>query len=437
MLKIYSPNETVYFYRAHGLRPPADLMDFDTLSVDLATTQTSKARPVFQRFLSRRDIAMIYGAPNIGKSPFADSIMYALARGCDLTPMHTISAPMSVLMVCGEMRDDQLKKRQAWYEKMFPSQKADTFFEVSRFTEDLAEPKGQQLLERLIMHLNAKHRGQQNIALVILDSIKTLARSGDGQQGWNNLFGYLDQTRHDHDRTWILIHHTNKGQKQSFGSFDIDIKLDVKVHLSEEIPNLEKQIARPGISANQLKNYADFLSQMHCRKFSEDRADAIRFYLTIEKGRDLKKTDRRTILLSFVPEDAYPKWDVEDIFSPESAWSFDAWQGQTSAATDQPFPDSQKLADSRSTPEISSPQTLSDCGGTMPSQGALPDYDQLKLMPKDEVIKYLKLSVASQHSSRSAIGTFFGISQRKAKDAIDYLMKKNKLKNEDIGLSKS
>lgn len=433
MFKIYSPNEAVDFYRAHGLRPPADLPDLDGLSVDLSTPLTSKPRPVFERFLSRGDIAMIYGPPNIGKSPFADSIMYALARGCDLNPLHTTSTAMSVLMVCGEMRDDQLKKRQAWYEKMFPSPRTDTFFEVSRLPEDLATPEGQQLLENKIKQLNAKHRGQQNITLVILDSIKTLARSGDGQQGWNNLFGYLDQTRHDHDRTWVLIHHTNKGQKQSFGSFDIDIKLDVKVQLSEEIPNLEKQISRPGISSNQLKNYTDFLSQMHYKKFSGDRAAAIRFYFTIEKGRDLKKTDRRTVLLNFVPEDAYPRWDVEEIFSPESPWSFEAWQGQTSAAPDSPIPDSQQQSD----PKAPAGTSVPDCGGTTPSQDALPSYDQLKQMPRDEVVKYLKLPVAAKHSSRSAIGAFYGLTLRKAKDAIDYLMKKHNIKKEDLGIGKS
>jgi len=431
MFEIYSPNEAVDFYRVHGLRPPADLPDFDSLSVDLSTPLTSKACPVFERFLSRRDIAMIYGTPNIGKSPFADSIMYALARGCDLNPLHTISTPMSVLMVCGEMRDDQLKNRQAWYEKMFPSPRADTFFEVSRLPEDLAAPEGQQLLEKLIKRLNAKHRGQKNITMVILDSIKTLARSGDGQQGWNNLFGYLDQTRHEHDRTWVLIHHTNKGQKQSFGSFDIDIKLDVKVQLSEEIPSLEKQISRPGISLKELKNYTDFLSQMHYKKCSGNRADAIRFYFTIEKGRDLKKTDRRTVLMSFVPEDAYPRWDVEKIFSPDSDWSFEAWQKKNNVGSDLSISEDSRQTHQASAGASSTPQNSS---GVNPLRGDLPSYEQLRGFSKQEVVKWLKKAANKGCHSRAMLGRFFGVEAGKAKKAIDYLLKKHKLQNKHIGL---
>lgn len=133
MFKIYSPNKAVDFYRAHGLRPPADLPDLDGLSVDLSTPLTSKPRPVFERFLSRGDIAMIYGPPNIGKSPFADSIMYALARGCDLNPLHTTSTAMSVLMVCGEMRDDQLKKDKRGMKRCSPLQERTPFLKCHAY----------------------------------------------------------------------------------------------------------------------------------------------------------------------------------------------------------------------------------------------------------------------------------------------------------------
>jgi len=57
-------------------------------------------------------------------------------------------------------------------------------------------------------------------------------------------------------------------------------------------------------------------------------------------------------------------------------------------------------------------------------------------MSKEELLANLKLAVAAKHSSRSAIGAFYGLTLRKAKDAIDYLMKKNRLKNADIGIVK-
>jgi len=58
-------------------------------------------------------------------------------------------------------------------------------------------------------------------------------------------------------------------------------------------------------------------------------------------------------------------------------------------------------------------------------------------MPKEDVVKYLKLAAAAGYYSRKAIGMFFGLPLRKAKDGIDYLIRKHKLDKEEVGIGKS
>ena len=440
MINIYTHGQSAEFYRRHNMPLPKDLLDTSGMIMDLSGPADQGARPVFERFLSRRDIAMLYGPPNIGKSPFAESIMYALTRGCDLDRLHVIGAPMSVLMVNGEMRKEQLQRRKAWYEKMYPRPNADAFFEVAKFSENLAEPHGQKLLEQLIRECNAKHKGQQNIGVVILDSLKTLTKSGDGQKGWNELFAYLNRARTEHDRTWIVIHHTNKQEKQSFGTFDIDIKLDVKVQLSEEIPNLEAQIARPGISTKELKGYKDYLSNLYHQEFAGERANAIRFYMTFDKGRDLPNNHKKSILLSFRPEDDKPEWKVEDIFDSDSPWSFENWSDSEEDIRDMLANTGKDCADKviddeESRSETTSLASTSASSKPTPSRGSIPSYSKLRELPKDDVVKYLKYAVElSQCSSRRELGVSLSCSDKSAKDRIDYLMKKYKLTNEEIGL---
>lgn len=433
---IYSPQEVFAFYRKYEQRPPAGLVDYDAMIVDLKDSQSSTPGPVFSRFVNRKQIVMLFGPPNIGKSPLADSMMYALARGYNLNDRHTISTPMTVLMVCGEMSDSELMKRKAWYEKMFPVANEETFFEIVRCSGNLADTQGQKGLEEQIAHVNAKHPGKQKVKVVILDSVKTLTRNGDSQSGWNGLFEYLDRTRVERDRTWILIHHTNKEERQSFGTFDIDIKLDVKVSLSEDITNLKEEIAGSGVSPKMWSDYTAHVAHMYRKKFSGDRTDAIRFYFTITKGRALKKSDFRPILLSFVPEDENPRWEVEDISSPESPWSFDAWQKQAGGATEPQNPSrSQKGGCEASTLPMPNSQSYGE-GELIPqAHGDLPTYEELKAMPKDEVVRHLRAAVEAGCPSRSKIGCHFRCSMADSKNGIDYLMDKHDLRNEDIGLS--
>jgi hypothetical protein len=386
------------------------------------------ARPLFTGLISRGDIAMIYGQAGLGKTQLAQSMMHALGAGKDLNPLHQFagSKPLSVLMVTGEMRTDQLRIRNSWFKAMYPSDSNSSFIEMRRFNHNLAEPEGQRTLDALITYVNQTNAGKRDIDVVILDSLKTLTHGGDSAKHWNELFAYLAKARDERGLTFIIIHHANKAGEQLFGSVDIEVKLDLIISLTRQVPNLKGQLAGLGLSDSQLKQYTNFLDGKLRRKFSGDYADAIRFYFTITKGRALKNSDKNTLLMSFLPEKAGWGWQVDDIFSPKSAWSPEQWQQQredTNRAT---------------LPGLNANQILGADAAPAPEHDTIPTAAQLKKMQREDLIANLMHAAQAGCSSRAAVGEYFGItSHRKAKYAIDYVMKKHGINNEKVGIGKS
>jgi len=219
----------------------------------------------------------------------------------------------------------------------------------------------------------------------------------------------------------FIIHHANKAGEQFFGSVDIDVKLDLIVNLTKQVPNLKEKLAGLGVPDSQLKQYTNFLAGKFRTKFSGDYTDAIRFSFTITKGRSLKNSDKNTLLMSFLTEKPSLGWEVDDIFSPESPWSRETWQKQRGYTSEEV------------TPSLNVNQEQKTEAVPVPEQDTIPTADQLKKMQSEKLIANLKRAVQAGCSSRAKIGQYFGITPgRKAKDAIDYLMRKHKLKKEDI-----
>ena len=425
--KIYKANQKAKFYRSLERTPPKGVIDLSTMVIDLESPHKEDVQALFTGLISIGDIAMIYGQAGLGKTQLAHSMMYALAAGKDLNARHQFAAskPLSVLMVTGEMRTDQLHIRDSWFKAMYPATSKSSFIKMCRFDQNLADPEGQRTLDELITHINQENLGKRNIDVVILDSLKTLTYCGDSAKNWNDLFAYLAKARDKRGLTFIIIHHTNKAGEQFFGSVDIDVKLDLIIHLSKQVPNLKGQLAGLGLSDSQLKQYTNFLAAELRKKFSGDYHDAIRFFFSIAKGRSLKNSDKNTLLMSFLPDKASLGWQVDDIFSPKSAWSPEQWQQQRGYTCQE------------ANPSLNVNQTQKPEDAPVPEQGDLPTHAQLKKMSKEKLIANLKLAVQAGCSSRVKLGQYFGITLgRKAKDTIDYLMKKHNIKNEELGILK-
>lgn len=322
----YTQKEIVNLYNEHKIKCP--FIEWDINNSFFNRNQTIKDSIVlFSRLSNAGEITLLYGDSGCGKSTFAWSLGYALSRQYDLSSLHVIGEKaMSVLILCGEMTPEQKSKRILWFEKQFPDKKTNCWIELADMPkgQKLNNKKGLECLDLIINEANLRHSDCAGVSLIIIDNLKTLTSDGDGQAGWQVLFDYMETKRSRKNMTWLVIHHANKGSKHSYGTSNIDAVVDNKIHIYKN-PNQDDNWVKGIDSKKNRQEYMNYVNKVIHEKFSGSEEDSFYFFYTIQKCRDLKPSDKHTLLLSMNPEHSHPKWEAINITDPNSSLSYDYW----------------------------------------------------------------------------------------------------------------
>lgn len=199
---------------------PIDVTDF--MQLDLPPRNC-----LMTPWLPEKGLTMIYALRGAGKTYFAQGIAYALVTGTDfLDGRWKTDRPTSVLMIDGEMPQEELQKRfkERFGEDFAPK----TEFKLlatdwMRNTPNLFNSKCQ---EWVIRHM-------EGIDVLILDSKVTLFRGRDENDahGWAAGQEFLMRLRRK-GKTVILIHHAGKSGTQR-GTSAIEDVMDTVIKLSK------------------------------------------------------------------------------------------------------------------------------------------------------------------------------------------------------------
>ncbi len=319
------------YYKAYGLPVPPHIIDYEQ---NRCNPQANSVPPdIMTRLTHDREISVIYAHPNVGKTPFAYSIVRALASGVQMEALHKpMGDKRSTLIVSGEMDEHQWGKYQLWNDKMYPESR-DAFVEIYRYQQKHDTALGREYLEGLVRHVNEKHQGQKKVSVLVLDSIKTLTAAGDNPSKFNEFFENLNILRQRHGWTIIVIHHTNKSGK-SYGTVNIDVKVDNMICLGKDFRSVCENITgtEPWIrptKESKLDDYYDFVQTKVAQKMlSGSYANSIYFFMGLQKGRMFSTENKLPVLMRMLPEDEHPKWEAVDILADESPYSWRAFEMQ-------------------------------------------------------------------------------------------------------------
>lgn len=412
-MTLYKSYEIDRFYREFNLRMTANIPQYDNMLVHPGSTHTQR---LFSRLFNAGNITVMYGRANCGKTPLHFSVATALSTGCNLDDIHTAcSAPQSCLIVSGEMNDAQWAKIKGWNEKIFSKTNQTAFVEIANYPWKLDISEGKQHFEDLVRRVNDNHRGQLPVSVLIFDSIKTLTSAGDNSSKWNVFFSFLNTLRERHGWTIIVIHHTHKGKDdESFGTYDIDVKVDNKIYIGKDfakacnkLEGIERWLP-PEDDKQSTKDYFAFVKGKTDEILSGKYADSIWFYLTLEKGRDFRASEKLPVLMRMLPEDEHPRWDVIDILPDESDWSFRTFSSHPQEA-------SNSLEDKAETSSCPNANADSD----VDSEEKKPTYEELlNSRDRELVLKWLRKGYAEGHKTREELSQWIGCK----KSAIDNLM---------------
>lgn len=227
-----------------------------------------KREYLMKPWLTTAGLSMAYGRRGVGKSYFALSLAYAVARGepflkwqCDRSAR--------VLYVDGELPGELLQKRLAQFG---PAPSGDVLKIVSRNRVvtmkktplDLSDEEDRNLLDSII----DENRSQ----LIILDSILTLF-SADSQKDFVNWLPVQNwaYNHRDKGRTILYIHHESTSGRQ-FGISGREIPFDSTIRLQQD-PKLPTEPDESAVKLSFEKS-RDF--------FGEDAAPLIAYLSTGE-----------------------------------------------------------------------------------------------------------------------------------------------------------
>ena len=409
-MTIYRAYEMDRFYSNYGLSVPSNVPQYDNLIVRPAE---AVVKPIFSRLFNVGNISVIYGRAGCGKTPLQMSICYALAARSSLDEMHTLgSESQSCLVVSGEMSGNQMGKIMGWNERIFPKGHQNTFVEIANYPWKLDASDGQNAFEDLIRRVNAVHPSQKNVSVIIFDNIKTLTSAGDNASKWGKFFDFLNTLRQSHGWTFIVIHHTHKGKgEDSFGTYDIDIKVDNKIYVGKDfetacskVEGIDRWLPPEG-DKDANKAYFSFVRAKTNDILSGKYTDSIWFYLALEKGRDFRTSEKLPLLMRMLPEDEHPKWDAIDILSDESAWSYKTFSG---------LPKPSSIASSEVNYE-----TITGTDADSKTEDRKPSYNELlKYRSRSMTLKWLRQAYKEDFKTRQQMAEWLGCK----KSDIDNLM---------------
>ena len=407
-MTIYRSHELDRFYRDYGLRMPSDVVRYDEM---LVSQKESKTQPMLSRLFNAANISVLYGRPNIGKTPLQVSLAYALASGSNLDGIHTMCAePQSCLVVSGEMSGGQWGKYLEWNKRIFPAKGTSAFVEIANYPYHLDTEEGQKHFENLVLRTNANHPGKKAVSVIVFDNLKSLTASGDNASGWKPFFCFLDSLRRKHGWTIIVIHHTNKGKDEaSFGTSDIDAKVDNKIYIGRDFRKAcakfhgIEQWLPPENDRKEQGAFSAFVAGKVNEMLDGKYADSVWFYLALEKGRDFRLSDQLPVFMRLLPEDNPPHWDAIDILPHASPWSYRSFR----EAQKPLLPSS--IGNQEPTSEEAAGKTDAPAEPTEDAIVRRPNYHEL-LASRDRelVIRWLRKAHAEGHTTREKMAEWLG-----------------------------
>jgi len=193
---------------------------------EFLTLRRSARAWLFEPWLRTKDVSMIYSARGCGKTRLALGVSVAVASGAAFLHGHA-EKPQTVLYVDGELPVEALQAILSMTIKALDADPGDHLRILSADSipaglSSLTEEAGQRVVESLC----------EDTALVVLDSISTLCRSGEenAAESWQPVQDFLLRLRR-RGVAVLLLHHAGKTGLQRGTSKREDI-LDVVLRLT-------------------------------------------------------------------------------------------------------------------------------------------------------------------------------------------------------------
>lgn len=194
---------------------------------DFLRTELPKREILLSPWLPKQSLSMLYAWRGIGKSWLGLSIGYAASCGGEILGWN---APVKrrVLYIDGELPAATMQQRLALIVNSFDSEPLENGFKL--ITPDL-QPDG--IVPNLSDSIgrNAVNEHAQDVDLIIVDNLSTLARGGKENEGesWLPIQEWALQHR-SQGRSILFIHHSGKGGQQRGTSRKEDV-LDTVISL--------------------------------------------------------------------------------------------------------------------------------------------------------------------------------------------------------------
>lgn len=211
-----------------GVAESADLPHVRAVELrELLAKQYPPREWVIESIIPTQGLAMIYAPRGVGKTHVALGIAYAVASGGSFLKWRA-PKPRGVLFVDGEMPAVALKERLAGIVLSSEKEASAPFRIITPDeqehgrTPDLSTPLGQMMVDAHIT---------DEIDLIVIDNLSTLARTGKENEGesWLAIQAWALKWR-ARGRSILFIHHAGKGGQQRGTSRREDV-LDTVINL--------------------------------------------------------------------------------------------------------------------------------------------------------------------------------------------------------------
>lgn len=194
---------------------------------DFLRTELPKREALLAPWLLMQSLSMLYAWRGIGKSWLALFIAYAIACGGEILGWKA-SVKRRVLFIDGELPAATLQQRLALIVNSFDSEPEKNGFKIitpdlqpDGIVPNLSDPLGREAINKYA----------QDVDLIIVDNLSTLARGGKENEGesWLPIQEWALQHR-SQGRSILFVHHSGKGGQQRGTSRKEDV-LDTVISL--------------------------------------------------------------------------------------------------------------------------------------------------------------------------------------------------------------
>lgn len=196
---------------------------------DLVRKELPPRELILDPWLENQSLCMIYAKRGVGKTQVSLGIAYAVANGGSFLCWNA-PVPREVLFVDGEMSASDLKNRLTQLNVMYGTEKTKKPLNIitpdlqDHGTPDISTREGQSQIEE---HITPE------TALIILDNIATLSKSGDENDAddWQPIQEWFLRLRAQ-GLSVLFIHHAGKNGEQR-GTSAREDALNIVIHLQE------------------------------------------------------------------------------------------------------------------------------------------------------------------------------------------------------------